>query len=204
MGRTIIRHILSALLLAAAIASSFADHLPEKLLARGKPETTLAGINLESTTPEEVLRRLGPPIKTVRVPNNPQWTGYLWQAANTRIEVEVSRGRTRDYIETVTVVRLNGESPASASKQPNVSIGQGLKLGNSLDALKALYGSRMQVDKQAAVPVDTKPFLSVPGVETATIQWTPMEFTLTAGLDAEGRIIALRLRPPECFPGGCK
>jgi hypothetical protein len=168
------------------------------------PETTLAGISFETAKPEEVLRRLGPPTKTVRVPNNPYWAGYLWQTANTRIEVEVSKGRARDYIETVTLVRLNGESPASLWKAPEASTGQGLKLGDTLDALKKIYGSRLQVSKQAPVPPDTEPFLSVPWVETATVQWTPMEFTLTAGLDAEGKIIALRLRPPSCYPGGCK
>jgi hypothetical protein len=190
--------------MAAAIASALADHLPEKLLAHGRPETTLAGIGLETTMPDEVVRRLGPPAKTVRAPNNPYWTGYLWQTANIRIEVEISKGRTRDYIGTVTIVRLGNEPQDAAAKQPDLSTGQGLKLGDTLDTLKKVYGSRLQVDKQTAVPVDTKPFLSVPGVETATIQWTPMEFTLTAGLDAQGKIIALRLRPPSCYPGGCK
>jgi hypothetical protein len=70
-----------------------ADHLSAKLLARGKPENTLAGINLEASTPDEVRRKFGPPTKTVKAPNNPGWTGYLWQTANTLLEVEVTKGR---------------------------------------------------------------------------------------------------------------
>ncbi len=84
------------------------------------------------------------------------------------------------------------------------STGQGLKLGDTLDSLKSLYGSRFQLSKQAPVPATTDPFLSVPGSQTAVVQWTPIEFTLTAGLDSQGRIIALRLSPPECYPGGCQ
>jgi len=80
-----------------------------------------------------------------------------------------------------------------------------LKLGDTLDALKGLYGSRFQLSKQANIPPATStPFLAVPGNETATVQWTPIEFTLTAGLDSAGRIVALRLQPPECYPGGCQ
>jgi hypothetical protein len=79
-----------------------------------------------------------------------------------------------------------------------------VKLDDDLATLKAKYGSLLQVSKQASVAADSAPFLSIPGTETATVQWTPMEFTLTAGLDADGRIIAIQLRPPSCYPGGCK
>src|SRR5580698_4579455 len=85
-----------------------ADHLPAKLLARGKPENTLAGINLEHDSPVQVLQELGPPTKKITVPNNPQWTGYLWDTANLRLEVEVTRGKDKDYLGNVTVVRLGG------------------------------------------------------------------------------------------------
>jgi hypothetical protein len=37
--------------------------LPAKLQARGKPETTLAGINLEHGNAAEVLKSFGPPAK---------------------------------------------------------------------------------------------------------------------------------------------
>ena len=75
---------------------AIADHLPAKLQARGKPENTLAGINLEHDDPVEVLKSLGPPTRKVTVPNNPQWTGYLWDTATTRLEVEVSRGKSKN------------------------------------------------------------------------------------------------------------
>jgi hypothetical protein len=78
-----------------------------------------------------------------------------------------------------------------------------LKLGDTLDTLKRTYGNRFELSKQTNVPTDTDLFLSVPGSQTAVVQWTPIEFTLTAGFDSQGRIIALRLSPPECYPGEC-
>lgn len=191
-------------LLFVTATMAIADHLPAKLQARGKPESTLAGISLETNTPDEVRRRFGPPARTIKAPNNPGWTGYLWQTANMRLEVEVTKGRTRDYLGRITIVRMNGESPASVWTIPPPSTGQGLKLGDTLDTLKELYGNRFQLSKQANVPVTIDPFLSVPGVETAVVQWTPIEFTLTAGFDSQGKIIALSLDSPECYPGGCE
>jgi hypothetical protein len=182
---------------------AIADHLPAKFQARGKPENILAGINLEHGNPAAVLQSLGPPTRKVTVPNNPQWTGYLWDSPTTRLEVEVSRGNGKDYLNRVTIVRLGGEA-APATKTARESTGRGLKLGDALDRLKKLYGNRFQLSKQTPVPVTTDPFGSIPGVETAVVQWTPIEFTLTAGFDSQGQIIALSLDPPECYPGGCK
>ncbi len=182
---------------------AIADHLPARLQARGKPENTLAGINLEHDDAVKVLKSLGPPTRKVTVPNNPQWTGYLWDTATTRLEVEVSRGKGKDYLGRVTVVRLGGEGLPGALAARE-STGRGLKLGDTLDTLKRFYGNRFQLSKQADVPTDTDPFSAVPGAQTVVVQWTPIEFTLTAGLDSQGRIIALSLDPPECYPGGCQ
>jgi hypothetical protein len=182
---------------------AIADHLPAKLQARSKPENTLAGINLEHDDAAEVLKILGPPTKKVTVPNNPQWTGYLWDMGNVRLEVEVTRGKSKDYLGQLTVIRLGGGSSV-ATPATRETTGRGLKLGDTLDGLKSLYGSRFQLSKQANVPADTDPFLSVPGVQTVVVQWAAIEFTLTAGFDSQGRIIALRLSPPECYPGGCQ
>jgi hypothetical protein len=177
-----------------------ADHLPEKLLARGKPETVLAGVDLRTATPAAVLRQFGPPTRTIRVPNNPGWTGYLWDKEGVRLEIEVSQGKRGDYIDTVTVVRLGN---ATRPESPPAT-GAGLRLGDSLDRLKQLYGDRLQMLRQAPVPVSTGPFELTPGSQIAVLQWSSLEFTLTAGLDAEGKVVALRLRPPECYPGGCR
>jgi hypothetical protein len=181
-----------------------ADHLPVKLLAWGKPENALAGINLEHDSPADVLQKLGPPTKKITVPNNPEWAGYLWDRASFRLEVEIARGKDKDYLGNVTIVRLGGARGPASTTVARESTGRGLKLGDTLETLKSIYGSRFQRSKQASVPAATEPFLSVPGDETAVVQWTPIEFTLTAGIDSQGRIIALRLSPPECYPGECQ
>jgi hypothetical protein len=195
---------LSLCLLLLCCVLAVADHLPAKLQARGRPENTLAGIDIEHDTPATVLRKLGPPTKKVSVPNNPQWTGYLWDTPNLRLEVEVTRGKDKDYLGTVTIVRRGDATDPAPAPAGRESTGRGLKLGDTLETLKGLYGGRFQVGKQDAVPVNTDPFLSVPGSQTAVVQWTPIEFTLTAGFNNGGRIIALSLSPPECYPGECR
>jgi hypothetical protein len=185
-----------------SICKATADHLPANLLTHGKPEEILAGISLAHGDADVVLKSLGPPTRKVTVPNNPQWTGYAWETPGNRLEVEISRGKDKNYIDRVTVVLLGGAS-ASGAPAGRDATGRGLRLGDSLAQLKKIYGNRFKLGKQADVPVNTPPFLSLPGVQTATLQWTPLEFTLTAGFDAGGRIIALSLSPPECYPGGC-
>jgi hypothetical protein len=197
--------LLFAFLSMAASIWVRADHLPEKLMAVGNPEDTLAGINMRTSTFEDVLKEFGLPSKKITVPNNPAWTGYLWRSGDIQLEVEVTHGKSRDSVDTITVVHLIGVTSQAAPNFGTVdSTGRGLKLGDSLDTLKRLYGSRFKVDNQDNVPDDTQPFLSVPGSQTATIQWMKLDFTLTAGLDRNGKIVAMRLRLPSCYPGGCQ
>jgi hypothetical protein len=183
--------------------SAGADHLPATLMAMGSPEDTLAGINLRSATWDHVLKKYGSPAQTIKAPNNPGWRGYLWQSAATRLEVQVSHGKTRPYVDTITVVRLGSASTMDQLAAAGVT-GRGLKLGDSLDDLKKIYGDRFQLTGQDPVPVQTKPFRMTPGSRIAVVQWMKLDFTLTAGLDQSGRIVALQLRLPSCYPGGCK
>ena len=46
-----------------------ADHLPEELLADGKPETKLAGIDLTHDNLDRVVQMYGKPKREVKVPN---------------------------------------------------------------------------------------------------------------------------------------
>lgn len=197
------KRLLALVLLLAGGLSAGADHLPAKLMAMGSPEDTLAGIHLRTATWDGVVKKYGAPTKTVTVPNNPNWTGYLWDSAGTRLEVEVTHSKTRQYVDTITVVRvgssLGGDKLADAG-----ATGRGLKLGDSLEDLKRVYGARFLLLKQDAVPVETTPFSETPGSEVAIVQWMKLDFTLTAGLDAGGKIVALRLRLPSCYPGGCQ
>lgn len=188
-------------LLMAVAVPSIADHLPDNLLAHGRPENTLAGINLEKATLDQVLQKYGPPAKKVNVPNNPDWTGYLWQIGGLRLEVEAFHSANKVSLDRISIVRT-GTMDTTASNAG--STGAGLKLGDGLDALKRVYGTKFHLSKQQTVPADTEPFLSMPGSRTAMIQWTPVEFTLIAGLDAQGNIIAMQLSLPECYPAGCQ
>ena len=39
---------------------------------------------------------------------------------------------------------------------------------------------------------------------SVTIQWRSEDFTLTVGFDDNGKVIAMWLIKPECYPGGCE
>jgi hypothetical protein len=195
------KRFLTFALLVFAGFSAEGDHLPSRLLAYGAPETSLAGIDLRNGDADEVLKRLGAPTQKVTVPNNPQWTGYLWDTPATRLEIEVTNGKGKNYLRRITLVRLGG---GGSQVQLKESTGRGLKLDDTLETLKGIYGHRFLLSGQQPVAATVDPFREMPGVRTATLQWASLEFTLVAGLDVSGKIIALQLSPPECYPGGCR
>src|ERR1051326_1313257 len=65
-----------------------ADHLPDALLASGKPETVLAGIDLKSSTLKKVIGLYGAPTRQKTAASNPAWIGYLWELPGARLEVD--------------------------------------------------------------------------------------------------------------------
>jgi hypothetical protein len=111
--------VLTALLLAALALPVPAGHLPENLLPpHGKPENTLAGINLQTGTTNAGLRKLGPPTRTVTaiIPNG----GYLWQTGKLGIEVEVTRGRDKKYLDASQprVLTAAGQQTTQEARNP--------------------------------------------------------------------------------------
>src|ERR1700730_9037267 len=93
----------SAALMLVFLLSAFSDHLPPELLARGTPERTLAGITLGKSKISDVTRIYGPPTRQVRVPNNPEWTGYIWERSSSKIEVDFEHERQGDFADYVYV-----------------------------------------------------------------------------------------------------
>ena len=73
-------------------APAKADHLPDRLLAAGKPEITLAGINLKTSKLDDVIRMYGQPTRKIEVPNSPVWTGYVWELPHAKLELSVNHG----------------------------------------------------------------------------------------------------------------
>ena len=199
--RSVARDLPAAVVITSVVifqGAANADHLPDDLLATGKPETTLAGINLVSTKLADVLRMYGPPARQTTVPNNPSWTGYIWNLPNAKLELGVDRDGSAVQI---TDIYVEGSDKGKVG-----STGRGIHLGEHIEDLKRIYGDRLMVQAVHADP--SKPRMEFSGVTAAqrraVFQWKSEEFTLTAGLDSDDRIIALWLILPECYPGGCE
>ena len=173
-----------------------ADHLPDKLLARGKPETKLAGIDLTRTKLDNVIRMYGRPKRETRVPNNPNWTGYIWELSGAKIELDVNNGPSGKQIGGIYVEGI--------ARGKVGSTGRGLRLGDTIEAIKQLYGNKFQIEKGNPLG-HRQEFTGVDAVSQRIIlQWASEEFTLTAGFDDAGKIIALWLILPECYPEPCE
>ena len=189
--------LLFVLLFASGSAS--ADHLPEGLLAMGKPEVELAGINLETSKLEDVIHIFGQPTHKVKATNNPSWTGYEWDLSRGRLELDVDEGPKGPEIHDIYI--------AGAFKKEPVKTGQGLKIGGTLADLKRIYGDRFELSAQNTNPSQSRDEFT--GVQeaneyrVATIQWQSWDFTLRAGFGADGKIDAMWLILPECYPDGC-
>ncbi len=189
--------LLLALLL--AVGSAHADHLPHALLAKGKPEIELAGINLEKSKLDDVIRRYGQPAQKLKVPNNPAWSGYRWEISHAKLEVGVVEGPKGAEI---TDVYIAGTTEAEAGLT-----GQGLKMGDTLADLKRIYGPLFELSVPNKNPSDVRE--SFTGVQdkneyqVATIQWQSWDFTLRVGFNAAGKVDAMWLILPECYPDGC-
>lgn len=180
-----------------SLTPAMADHLPPKLLARGTPERTLAGVTLGRTTLTQIIRTYGSPTRRLKVPNNPRWSGYIWETPNGRLEIGVEDGPEEASIGSV-YVDGNGRNPTGVT-------GAGLKLGDNLVALKKIYGDRFKSDEIPSFRAgERKDFTGVPGIHQIFLQWRSEEFSLIVGLDQAGKIIGMELFPPECFPGPCE
>jgi hypothetical protein len=184
------------LLTSLVSTSALADHLPEAQLANGKPEVVLAGIDLEQAGIDDVIRLYGPPSRKLNFPNNPAWTGYIWETRRAKLEVGVNSGPNRDRITDVYVQGTDRRSMGTT--------GRGLKLGDNLTELKRLYGDHFQVeDSSLGFVSNRKEFTGVANAHRVRIQWRSIGFTLTAGFTDAGNIAALWLLSPECYPGEC-
>ncbi|MGE5808584.1 MAG: hypothetical protein ACM32I_05630 [Nitrospirota bacterium] len=128
--------VIFLLLLSQTIA--FADHLPEELLASGKPETILAGIDLKITKLKDVIRKYGSPI------HKESWVsgaGYVWLLPNAKIELSVDHGRLGEQIHDVYI--------EGTAKGAVGFTGRGLKLGDDINKLKSIYGNKFEIQNLA-------------------------------------------------------
>jgi hypothetical protein len=189
------------LLVSFVPVSARADHLPDHLQATGKAETKLAGLSItkDGESVSEAIKFYGEPTEKRGAANNPPWIGYRWILGKAVLEVDTVNGK-------MTGVYVEGTADGDLSRT-----GAGLKLGDDLKRLQAIYGSRLESRVYPDVRIggevkrrkDRIPYSGVWENHRVRIQWQDPEYTLTAGLDDHGRVVSLWLLRPECFPGEC-
>ena len=175
--------------------AAYADHLPGSLLAKGEPETKLAGIDLKTANLKDVIKLYGKPTRKIKVQNNPTWTGYVWELKQAKIELGVNDLPDNQ----VDDIYVEGTSSSRVGET-----GRGLKLGDDINDIKRIYGENFEVQKINSIDKRMEFTGVMSGYKRVTIQWESEEFTLTAGLNKEGKIFALWLILPECYPGPCE
>jgi hypothetical protein len=170
---------LASMLMLASICH--ADHLPVDLLARGKPEKQLAGINLASDKIADIIKRHGKPSKIEKQPSpdDLDMCDYYWIKAKAKLHVLVVRSAGLEYI---SLIEIEG----SVNKKGIGRTGRGLKIGDRLSDLRRIYGSRYKIR-------------DIPdrNIHDVMIEWRAEEFSLVAELDKKGSIKKLSLSPPE-------
>ena len=181
------RRVCLALALIALSLSSvtLADHLPEKDLARGRPETSLAGVDLSHAKLADIIKLYGRPTKVEGVDTqNPRIVDsfdYTWVKSGLNLRVVVQRSSVPTKFEYVSAIEVE-----VGTSRRNGRTGAGLRLGDTVRDLRRIYGNRFRVHRNSKYEV-----------YAVTIQWRREEYSLSVSLDEHDRIVALSLYAPE-------
>jgi len=173
--------------LVGCVSPSRADHLPTNILARGKPETKLAGISLtERNKLADVIKLYGRPtkVKTWKSDNPDVSTSYdyYWIRASLHLHVLVERlPRKIPNWEYVSFIAVDSGTSRKIGRT-----GKGLRIGDYLRDLKRIYGHRLKIRDIPKLRI-----------HDVMIQWHSEEYSLVATLDRRNKITGLGLSAPE-------
>ena len=162
---------LSLILIALLFVSSApADHLPENLLARGKPEKILAGIHLARTKLSDIIKTHGEPSKI-------EDEDYYWEKDGWTLHLNYYRSEAMKggYINLIEIEGANVPRQIAAT-------GRGLRLGDTIPDIRRIYGKKF---KERKIPEYN--------IHDVSLQWIRANEGLVVVLDEKGRIKKLSL-----------
>lgn len=110
----------------------FADHLPDRLIARGPGESTLCGIDIYRSEASGLLGKFGKPISDEKYPKTEEAREIVWENEGFRLHATIN---INDIAYAVDV---------SGKPGPIAKTGRGLGLGQTLNDLKRIYGPRFR------------------------------------------------------------
>jgi hypothetical protein len=159
-----LKSILVGVALLGTLVPVFADELPESKKALGKPESIICGFNSMKTTMGGIIKKLGHADKqTPFSASDPVNVLMEWNKGplNIGINTYVIEGFENN---NPVWIRVQGSDPDGYCKT-----GSGVKLGDSFESVKKVYGNRYGVD-------------TVEGEKYIVYQWknfSEISFTLT-------------------------
>jgi hypothetical protein len=169
---------LAAFLLLAGRAT--ADHQPEWLIAKSKPEKVLMGISIEDdATVGQLKKRFGAKPAVEHDKDFPNEATYTWESGGVTVCVTtLFRSGTPVDRQVVYAVQISGRNASALAKTA-----RGLKLGDGLDDIVRIYGHRYACDFDRRM-----------SNESLTVAITfENETKLSAGFSDAGTIISLAL-----------
>lgn len=126
-------------LIVAASNAGFSDHLPSNKVARGKPESTVAGFDIYRTHLKQVFAVLGKPVKMTETPETSDVVGVKdceWHRDGLILQVSATTYKGEDSLTSIEVTGTNVHSRFGRT-------GRGLHLGDTLADVRRIYGSRV-------------------------------------------------------------
>ena len=128
----------SAALVSILSSIALCEHLPANLIARGKTETILCGVDVYHSTLAGLKGRFGAPTRFEEYPKTEEAAEITWDKEGSIIHATINA----DHI--AYAVELSGKLSSLAQT------GSGLKLGQSLIDLRRIYGSRFPPKRQCS------------------------------------------------------
>ena len=114
-----------------------ADHLPANLVARGKTETVLCGIDVYHSTLDALRARFAKPVTFEQYPKTEEAAEIVWDKDGSVIHATINANNVAYAVE------LSGKA------SPIARTGSGLALGQTLGEIKKIYGTRFLKRGQA-------------------------------------------------------
>ncbi|MBV9494281.1 MAG: hypothetical protein JOZ54_08540 [Acidobacteria bacterium] len=131
--------ILAVALLSFFALQAFADHAPEWLMSKAKPETTVAGIEVGVSTVADAEKLYGRTYKSKALVEDGTETEYVWQLPLSEIHVTTMHPRDRAVGKQIIYAV---EIRQRAGKRSTARTGAGVMMGEDLDSLVRAYGAR--------------------------------------------------------------
>ena len=117
-------------LFALCPATGLADHLPPSLVARGRPEHVLAGIDVYKTSVDSLMTKFGKPVSFKKYPQTEESGEVVWQLGGSNVHACMIADGTAYAVEV------------SGAPSELADTGKGLKLGANLAEAERVYGTR--------------------------------------------------------------